>query len=104
MTRLAIAMGGRESKKGVASVTRARFVAVLAVQLLIAASALGTIYVAAMPRTPVDARTGGVPGCTEKSHRTVVIPAGSTTAFSCPTHIEVSSMDEHTPTIVTFGR
>ena len=53
---------------------------------------------------PVDKRTGGVPGCSASSSRTVIIPAGATTAFSCPTHIEVSSMDEHTPTTITFRR
>jgi hypothetical protein len=53
---------------------------------------------------PVDERIGGVPGCTASSHRTVAVPPGAKVAYSCPTHIEVVSMDGQTPTIITFRR
>jgi hypothetical protein len=52
----------------------------------------------------IDQRIEGVPGCTASSHRTVIVPAGAKVAFSCPTHIEIVSMDERTPTIITIQK
>jgi hypothetical protein len=53
---------------------------------------------------PVDQRISGVTGCTASSDRTVIVPAGAKVAYSCPTHIEVVSMDERTPTVLTIRR
>lgn len=56
------------------------------------------------PPVPTDARTAGVEQCGPDSVRIVRVPAGAKTAFSCPTHIEVTSFDEHTDTLLAFRR
>jgi hypothetical protein len=71
--------------------------------VVVTAMTVGAL-IAVWPDPKYELPTDGVPGCTADSVRSEVVPAGATVAFSCPTHIEVTSMDEHTPTKLVWGR
>lgn len=82
-----------------------RLTALLVVTWLAFAAATVIVCYAYLPRPhpePVILPTSGVAGCTPKSVRVVTVPAGVTTAFSCPTHIEVTSFGPRTPTTLAI--